>query len=45
MKKAELMPPKDRRGQESCLTVDFRPRNLETELDEHNVCQGNQILH
>ena len=26
-------------------TVDFRPRNLKTELDEHNVCQGNQILH
>ena len=36
---------KDRRDQESCLTVDFRPRNLKTELDEHNVCQGNQILH
>jgi len=36
---------KDRRDQESCLTADFRPRNLKTELDERHVCQGNQILH
>lgn len=25
--------------------VDFRPGNLKTELDEHHVCQRNQILH